>query len=65
VVFPLRPDPARPLAPPDARATSAHIEPFETIPAVELPDLHEEGARLLAFMAAGTEARIVVREPIG
>jgi len=45
------------------RAT-LQIEPFATIPAAELPGLHEEGARLVAFAAAGTDGRIVVREPI-
>jgi hypothetical protein len=44
------------------RAT-LEIDPFETIPAAELPELHEEGARLLAFAADDTDGRIVVRPP--
>ena len=44
------------------RAT-LEIQPFEPIAASELPAVHEEGARLLGFAAAGTEGRIVVRAP--
>lgn len=49
----------------DGGRSTLEIAPFETIPIAELPALHEEGGRLLAFAAAGTEGRIVVREPIG
>jgi hypothetical protein len=47
----------------DGGRVMLQIEPFETIPAGELPDLHEEGARLLAFAADDTDGRIVVRAP--
>jgi len=49
----------------DGGRATLEVEPFETIQATELPAVHEEGARLLDFAAAGTEARIVVREPMG
>jgi hypothetical protein len=49
----------------DGGRSTLEIAPFETIPATELAGLHDEGVRLLAFAAAGTEGRIVVREPIG
>ena len=49
----------------DGERATLEIEPFETIPPADLPAVQEEGARLLAFAASGTEGRLVVREPIG
>src|SRR6188472_1107445 len=50
------------IAAADGHAT-LEIEPFEPIPAADLPALEEEGDRLLAFAAAGSEGRIVVHQP--
>jgi hypothetical protein len=50
------------IATAQGRAT-LEIEPFEPIPAADLSVLEEEGDRLLAFAAAESEGRIVVRQP--
>ena len=47
----------------DSGRATLEIEPFATIPAADLPGLHDEGARLLAFAAAATAGRIVVKPP--
>jgi hypothetical protein len=47
----------------DGGRATLEIDPFESIPASERPAVLDEGARLLAFAAAGAEAEIVVRAP--